>query len=370
GVFFSSCEKDDMNEEELMEKIQETDFNISVYDRTDMPIGGAQVKLTNNGEVLTAETDSSGVASFTDVSVGEAKLIITQEGYFEYDEQITVETSGREASANHTAFLYSEDEAARIAGNVKLQTDLTTDSAEHPEGVTITAFDDNDTPIAKTKTKANGDFELLIPTDASGRYVWIKFPDLEYDQTIAVRENDTVVKKTAVGTVFKPYPKYGETDKVESTSNIKAEIDPPNNLDETSYSRQAYIKSLTVESGLVTDVEIGYPGRGYADWGTHDIYITSGTLPEANITVEGTNDTNPYYYPLNPGTVQINDPGANYPEHEPNQNVYTQPPKGFIWDDGAWFKWARLNNTELVTAGDIYRIDANYGTGTDRGNIQ
>jgi hypothetical protein len=375
GLLFSSCEKEGMNEAELMKKIGETDFTIVVRDnKSDRPIDGAQLKLTSNGEVLTAETDSSGRAVLTEVSTGKASLHITREGYFDHEEQITINTTGREASVGYTASLFSKDDAARIVGNVKFQTNLTTDSAEHPEGIVIKAFDNDDAPIAETKTKANGDFELLIPTDRDGRNVWIKFPDLEYDQKIAVRKNDsTVVEKTAVGTIFKPYPEYGETDKVKSTSNIDVEIDIPDDTRIEEYARQAYIKSLTVESGSVTDVKIGYPGRGYDKWYTYHVVISSDSVSqwdEAVVEVDGTYDSYPYFRPLNPSTVQINDPGNNYPEHDPNDNVYTQPPKGFIWGDDYHYSNARVNNLNKVKAGEVYRIDANYGTGTERGEIQ
>lgn len=375
GLLFSSCEKDRMNEAELMKKIGETDFTIVVRDNESYrPIDGAQIKLTNKGEVLTAETDSSGRAVLTDVSIGKASLHIAREGYFDNEEQITINTTGREASVGYTASLFSKDDAAKIVGNVKFQTDLTTDSAEHPEGVVIKAFGNDNAPIAETKTEADGDFELLIPTDREGREVWVKFPDLEYDQKIAVRKNDsTVVEKTVVGTIFKPYPEYGETDKVESTSNIKAEIDPPGNAWNDFYSRQAYIKSLTVESGSVTDVKIGYTGRGYVNWSTYYIDISSEFVfpgDEAEVVVVGTDDNEPYYEPLDPNKVFIYDNGTNYPVHKPNDNVYTQPPKGFIWQDNYDYYNARLKDPKNVKAGEVYRIDANYGTGTDRGEIQ
>ena len=371
GLLLSSCEKDDMNEDELLKKIQKTDLSISVVESsTSKSVGGAQVRITDNGEVLTAETNSSGMVVFSNVSVGESKLHIAKEGYFEYDEKITIETSGREASAGYIASLYSKDESARIIGNVKIQTDLTTDSAEHPEGITITALDTDDVPLATGKTNANGDFDFLVPTDASGKYIWIKFPELEYDQKIAVRLNDTtVVEKTAVGTVFKPYPEYGETEQIESTSNIQVEITNPTFIN-TNHSKKAYIKSLSVESGSVTDVEIGFTGRGY--YGSYNyfvnIYASSGS--GANIRVYGTYNYYPYYYPLDPSSVQISNPGMNYPEHKPNQNVYTQPPSGFIWGENEYYYYSRLNSNKRVRAGEIYRINANYGTGTTIGDIQ
>ena len=96
GLLFSSCEKDRMNEAELMKKIGETDFTIVVRDNESYrPIDGAQIKLTNKGEVLTAETDSSGRAVLTDVSIGKASLHIAREGYFDNEEQITINTTGR-----------------------------------------------------------------------------------------------------------------------------------------------------------------------------------------------------------------------------------------------------------------------------------
>lgn len=374
GLLFSSCEKEGMNEAELMKKIGETDFSIVVRDNaSERPIDGAQIKLTNKGEVLTAETDSSGRAVLTDVSTGKASLHIAREEYFDHKEQITINTTGREASVGYTASLFSKDDAARIVGNVKLQTDLTTDSAEHPEGITIKAFDNDNAPVAETKTEEDGDFELLIPTDREGREVWVKFPDLEYDQKIAVRKDDsTVVEKTAIGTIFKPYPEYGETDEVESTSNISVEIDPPDDTWQEEYARQAYVKSLTVSSGSVIGVEIGYLGRGYSTWYNYSIDISAGSVSpwdEADVMVEGTYDYRPYFRPLNPASVQINNPGNNYPEHKPNENVYTQPPKGFIWQNNYYYQNARLNTTNKIEAGEVYHIDANYGTGTDRGEI-
>ncbi|MGM0582981.1 MAG: hypothetical protein ACQETL_20055, partial [Bacteroidota bacterium] len=97
-------------------------------------------------------------------------------------------------------------------------------------------------------------------------------------------------------------------------------------------------------------------------------YASSGS--GANIDVNGTWDTSPYYYPLNPGSVQIINPGANYPEHKPNQNVYTQPPLGFVWSDDLYYTSSRLTNSKRVYAGEVYRINANYGTGTIIGDIQ
>jgi len=374
SLFISSCEEEGMTEKELREKIKETDFMVEVQGGgvTEI-VRGAEVKLEQSGEILSAKTDSSGIVTFPEVDMGKAILSIQKEGYFEFNRQINLETNDREATATYIAKLYSREDAARIKGNVKIQKDLTTDSAEHPVGIKISAINEDEI-ISTTRTDQEGRFDLYIPTSDDGRKVRIKFPDLEYDQKIAVRKNDsTVVEKTAVGTIFNPYPEYGETDKVESTSNIGVEIVPPVNAWVEEYARQAYIKSLTVSSGSVTGVEIGYPGRGYEKGYTYHVVISSDSVSqwnEAEVEVEGTDDLNPYYTPLNPATVQINDPGNNYPEHKPNENVYTQPPKGFIWEDDYHVGNARLNNPNKLKAGEIYRIDANYGTGTERGDIQ
>jgi hypothetical protein len=358
-----------MTEEELMKKTEETNLNLIVREYTsDRSVGGAQVTLTQGGEMLTAETDTTGVASISDVSIGSAILKIKKEGYFKYQEQIQISTSGREASDSRVVKIYSKENSAIVRGDVKIQTDLTTDSAEHPAGINITAME-GDEPVASTTTNEKGEFELRIPADNYGKYIWIKFPDLEYNQKIAVRENDsTVVEKTAYGTIFKPYPEYQETEKIESTSNIKAEIDPPDPWHGPTYKRQAYIKSLTVESGSVTGIEIGYLGRAYE--GSNDIRVYSESVDEAVITVIETDDHHPYFEPLDPSSLTILNGGTNYPEHKPNENVYTQPPKGFIWGENYWYRDARLNDPKNVEAGDIYTIHANYGTGTILGEIR
>jgi hypothetical protein len=367
GLFFYSCEKEGLDEKELLKMVNKTDLNLIVMDsQTSRSIGGAEVKLTSGGEVMTTQTDSSGAASLKNVLIGEATLHITKKGYFNYHDQITVQTYGRVGFFGYTAELFSKENTARIAGNVKIQIDLTTDETEHPVGIIISAIESN-TVVASTKTDSNGDFDLHVPVGSLGRYVWIKFPDIEYDQKIAVRlDNTTVVERTAIGTIFKPYE---EAQQVENTSNIKAEIEGPAYI--SSYSSQAYIKSLTVASGSIVNVELGYPGRGYPSWyGPYNINIYADSGAGANLRVNGNNSYYPYYYPLDPNTVQIINGGINYPTHVPNENVYTQSPKGFIWGDNYYYSYSRLEHSNRIYPGDIYRINANYGTGTITGDIK
>jgi hypothetical protein len=367
GLFFNSCEKEGLDEKELLNMINKTDLNLMVMEsQTYRTVGGADVKLTIGGEVLTTQTDTSGLAILRDVSFGEATLHITKNGFFDYHDQIEIETDGREGSDSRTVELFSKENSARFSGNVKIQTDLTTDDAEHPVGIKIVAIE-SDKVVASARTDNNGDFDLYVPVGSSGTNVWIRFPDLEYDQKIAIRLNDTtVVERTAVGTIFRPYE---EAQNIESTSNINVEVEDP--AYGGSYSRHAYIKSLTVVSGSITDVELGFPGRGYSSWyEPYDINIYASSGSGANIQLNGSNDYYPYYYPLNPNSIQIISGGINYPEHIPNENVYTQTPTGFIWGDNYPYYNARLNDSEWVYPGEIFRVDANYGTGTITGDIQ
>ena len=367
GLLFYSCEKEGLDEQELLNIINKTDLNLMVMEsQTYRTVGGADVKLTIGGEVLTTQTDSSGVAILRKVSFGEATLHITKNGFFDYHDQIEIETSGREGSDSRTVELFSRENTARVIGNVKIQTDLTTDDVEHPVGIKIAAIE-SDKVIATAKTDNNGDFDLHVPLGSSGRSVWIKFPDLEYNQKIAVRLDDTtVVEKTAIGTIFRPYE---EAQEIESTSNFDVEIEGP--AYGGSYSKQAYVKSLTVVSGSITDVELGFSGRGYPSWyGPYDINIFASSGSGANIRVNGNNDNYPYYYPLDPITMQIINGGINYPVHIPNENVYTQSPKGFVWGDNYPYYNAMLNDSDWIYPGELFRINANYGTGTITGDIQ
>lgn len=360
GVVFTSCEKDGLTEEEVLNMAQKTTFAVNVKEEgTNLPLAGVDVTISASSNVYASVSDEFGVAYFENIEQGDVIIALKKEGYFNLTQEAEVFSNGRLAGDNITMNMYAEEMAAVVKGSVRIQTDLTTTAFEHPEGIEIYAKYNN-TTIASAKTDAEGNYSLLIPTTANGRYITIHFPDLVFDQKIAVREESDVVMKMAKGTIFRPYDRAMA---LPSTANILATVASPN----YSNGRQAYVESLTVESGVITGVELGDIGYGYSIY--PDIYINSlDGGSGANIEVDYDYNGSycyPEYYRLDPNEIYIYNGGTGYPDYEPNVNVSTMHPSGFKWNLCDY-----LNETERVESGDVYLIDVNYGTGTELGEIQ
>ncbi|WP_221418016.1 hypothetical protein, partial [Fulvivirga kasyanovii] len=360
SITFTSCEKDGLTEEEILNLAQATSFTVEVTEQgSGKSISGVEVSVLTGGVTYSLVTDEFGVAVFENIEQGQAVVNLKKEGYFESSFETKIEAEGR-ASGDVASFsLYSLEDAVLIKGNVKIQIDLTTDAYEHPEGITIAAVSGN-TILASAVVDSDGNYSMLIPASVDGRSVTLMFPDVLYDQKIAVREDGDIVMKTAKGTIFRPYDK---AEALPSTANILATIAGPN----YTSGRQAYVESLTVESGVITGVELGDIGYGYSIYPA--IYINSlNGGSGANIQVDY--DYNGSYcsaerYRLDPDDIYIYSGGSGYPDYEPNVNVSTMHPSGFKWSNCDY-----LNETETIKSGDVYIIDVNYGTGTELGEIQ
>ncbi|MDA3954789.1 MAG: hypothetical protein PF485_14165 [Bacteroidales bacterium] len=373
GLFILGCTEEGLNEMDLMELSQKSSLSIKIQDeRTEIPIYGATVTIVASGEALELDTDSSGLVYFNDLSDQEdVRINISKEGYFLYNGAFDIYTDDRSTGEYMVFELNSTDDAAHIYGTVSLQIDLTTPESEHPEGITINAMDNNNKILASTTTNSEGYYSISFPVKEYGTSVKMNFPTLQYNQTLKVRDtSNTVVTTTANGTVFNPY-KPAEV--IPNTSNVIATIEQPwysvgNEL------WNASVKYLTIETGVITGLEFGYLGQGYYPWTNFSIFITSlEGGGGANITFNGEN-TSSYaipYWPVDESSLNINSGGSGYPEHEPNENVYTISPSGFVWPN-TYYYWSSYfvnERSKTFVPGEAYNMNVDYGTGTIIGDI-
>lgn len=369
-LFFSACEKDGITEKELLEKLSESSLSIKISNSgTNEPISDAFVSIAASGKILTDTSDEKGFVFFEGLEQqSNAKLIVSKEGYWVYDNEINLEFSSRAAGEHVEIFLNDKDKATTIKGKVTIQTDLTTLDPEHPVGITIKALNQSREILAIAKTNNKGEYELKFPI-GYGQYVYVEFPTLQYDQKLKVRDtSNTVVSTTANGTIFDP-TKAAEP--VPNTSNIIATVERPNSTVSGGNYYTASVKSLTVKGGVITDVIFGYLGQGYSS--TKAIIINSlDGGSGANIRCSGKYNGyyNEPYYALNPSSLNILSGGTGYPDYEPNENVYTISPSGFKWD-GYYYYYAYFihKTNRYFSPGELYILDMDYGTGTTRGNI-
>jgi len=370
GLFTVGCEDEGLNESDIMQVSQKASLAVQVLEHnTNRPIYGAKVTLTASGEVLTMNSDSSGMAYFSGLSEqDDARIKVVKDGYFLYSASFDIAPKYRSAGEFLEVYLNSTENAAIMKGVVYIQTDLTTEEPEHPSGIEIKALNTDKEILATALTNGDGEYELKIPV-GSGRSIYISFPTLQYDQTLKVRDtSNTVVSTTAKGTIFDPHE---VAEPVPNTSNVIATVNQPSTTVSGGNYYTASVKSLTITAGSITGIQFGYLGQGYTT--TENISITSlDGGSGANIACSGNStgsNTEPYY-PVDPGSVVINSGGTGYPVLEPNENVYTISPSGFKWEGSYYYYDYFINNkTKYFNPGEVYVQDLDYGTGTTTGDI-
>ncbi len=362
------CKEEGLSETEILQMARQSNFAVRILEQgINKPVADVEVTLFINKAIVSATTDEAGMAYFTSVEQGDVMANAQKEGYFELNQRITIHADGRAGFSERTLQLYSKEATALIAGIVEAQTDLTTEAYENPEGIIITALHAAEV-LTSAKTDDKGRYRLLIPTSPSGRRVRIKFPDFIHDQKIAIRGTGGVEIKTAKGTIFRPYEKAQE---LPNTANILATLPPPAiGGDQT---RQDYVRSLTVQAGVITGIELHETGYGYdRRWYWVSVASAEGGSG-ASIRLFGELNTTEYcrfpeYYRIDPGSLTIFSGGSGYSDYEPNQNFPTTHPTGFAWDSRGCNKLT--SSSQIIKSGETYRIDVNYGTGTVIGEIE
>ncbi len=356
----TACQQDGLSEEELQNLTQSTSLTVNaVQVGSDRPVKDASITIVFAGTVLESMTDEFGQAYFDNVSQGEALIKMSKEGYFDLIVQRQIETAGRLGGDNVSLSLYSMEDAATVKGKVKLKTDLTTDEYDYPQGVKFDLIENN-TVIASGTTDATGNFNIKVPTTANGRSFSLLVPELSYDQQLYVVEETGPVLKTAYGTIFR-HDEAAQA--LPNTSNIQATISNPN----YNNGRQAYVDSVEVLDGEITNVIIGEIGYGYS--GNFVISIDAEDGFDAYITVGGSYDPSicnyPNYYRLSNEDITIYDGGQDYPDYRSNENVTTMHPTGFDWAN-----CTRITQSFRIRTAEIIEVDLNYGTGTVTGEIR
>ncbi len=246
----ASCKKDEIPEEftivdgggdstrvntqiEILNQAGEFyNFNLKVLDGSE-PISGATVTLTSgeNGSIseVEATSDAEGNVVFQSIIVGGNIITITAEGYypisgivnFRFEEGYNYEIVENEVipiERNESMIvplfgIEMGNSLATIKGNVTIETDLTNQGREIPEGTTIRAnFNINSgvlaseglslrqltlaaqTGLGEGTVQADGSYEIRVPVAADGGLISLIVPEIRIDQRLAIngrRDDDT-----------------------------------------------------------------------------------------------------------------------------------------------------------------------------------
>lgn len=194
AIFTFSCEEE-FSEEDALNAQQSVDLAIYVVNNSAVsedPVEGARVTVSQNGETREVMTDATGAALFPEARIGGYVYKIEAENFTTLSGSSSISTSnfriGQVTARYELNSTGTPEQMATLKGVVEIESDLTNEVTEYAGGIMLNVEVDldNKTLNFQTTTNEQGEWELQVPTDASGStYLTVRFPDLEMDQTIA-----------------------------------------------------------------------------------------------------------------------------------------------------------------------------------------
>jgi len=352
---FTACE-DEFSEKDALDAQQSIDLSVFVYDGySNTGLDNASVTIIKDGNSKTSETNSMGVASFSNVKIGgNMPVEVEKEGYTPARTMANIDVDNyRQGSYTvNVPVLSLDSNTATIKGSLHIQTDLTNDSVEAPPAETkISAFVHmgNIEPVElMATTNAEGEFEFIVPSKNQGGIdLEIKYPTLTIDQTIAKNRDkgqpefpETEPSIANIPTVFNP---SGNAESVPYVRSVYATVPAP-----SGDGRRAVISNVDVNNnGEVYDIDFSDYGNGYTadsvDINVKSLFDGSGAQIRIGVSGGQLYDWNARYISL----------GSGYPSFDNANRDYQQSPSFTIW----------IND---LKSDEIRVIEGHYGSGTYR----
>ncbi len=354
---FSSCE-DDFTEKDALDAQQTIDLSVYVINNFNTSgVSEASVSIIKDGNLVTAQTNELGIATFNDVNIGGGlPVTVEKEGFTKTQRLVNVSVSNyREGQFTTTVEIYSLTEnTAIVRGKIEIETDLTNEDAELvPAGTELIALlNDNgiNTVEITTTVDENGNYEFVLPANRAGLNYQINYPTLTIDQTIAKNRNEgeeefpaTLPEITTISTVFNP---RGSAVSVPSVPSIFATVPAPVEADGIQGIVQIDFNDIDADGGI-NDLERVVTGTGYSPSSNVPVTITS-LFEGTGVNVVWPTDANGSFF----FSEDIIDSGAGYPDFSNANRRSAQSPG--------------LSTSLNVQTGEILIRDGNYGTGTSR----
>ncbi len=354
---FSSCE-DDFTEKDALDAQQTIDLSVYVMNNFNTSgVSEASVSIIKDGNLVTAQTNELGIATFNDVKIGGGlPVTVEKEGFTKTQRLVNVSVSNfREGQFTTTVEIYSLTEnTATVRGKIEIETDLTNEDSELVAAGTeiVALLNDNgiNTVEITTTVDENGNYEFVLPANRAGLNYQINYPTLTIDQTIAKNRNEgeeefpaTIPEITTISTVFNP---RGSAVSVPNVAPVFATLPVPTAAD--GRRGLIFIDGLDSDGGI-SDLDVIVNGTGYTP--NTNIPVTITTL------FGGSGDNIVWPTDANgnlqaEGNEEIISAGSGFPDFSNANRRSAQSPS--------------LSTSLNVQTGEILVRDGNYGTGTSR----
>ena len=279
GVFFTSCNKDQLSQEDIIKQQQVIDFVVRVYDGSTAvqePLDSAVVTIINGGEKMEAVTGDDGIAIFEEISIGDnVPVIVTKTNYTSIYTTHNINSNDyRQTVENVSLPLYSfaSGEFVTVRGRLTAELDVTNRDPEPvPQGTMVKARQNGLPYESNTRfidsTDADGYYEIRVPTREGNTHddIEITFIDFTADQTIALEDDDNeghyaVVQRPVL---YRYNSNTGYANEIVSVASVWATIESPV---ATSLGSGLEITPVIQPTALsMSELQILNRGSGYDD---------------------------------------------------------------------------------------------------------
>lgn len=355
---FTSCE-DDFTEKDALDKQQTIDLSVYVIDNfSTAGVSEATVSIIKDGNLVTAQTNDLGVATFSNVKIGGGlPVTIEKEGFASTKSLVNVNAANyRVGQITTTMEIFSLTEnTATVRGMLEIETDLTNEDPETvPEGTEITAIYNSGSNFRveiSTTIDAEGNYELNLPANRSGISYELTYPTLTLDQVIAKNRNEgedafpaTFPSIETIETVFRP---RGSAINVPSNVPSIYVIVPEPEIE--GGIRGRYNSISVNEDGVITGFSYSTRGSGYEANSDIELEIVSLFGGSGANTTQSTDASGNFTFL---SSVNVINGGSGYPDFNVANRTGRINPS--------------LSNSVNVQSGEIIILDGSYGTGTSR----
>jgi hypothetical protein len=309
---FSACEKDELTEQEAIQLINDLDdqeflmqdsvanavvFTVTIVDATTdvnlkstQGLAGLNVTASQEGDVLMATTNETGMVVFDNLRLGSVALNIQGENYTTVDLVAGINQNGY-YSVIVPVLSTTDANKGTIKGSVTMQSDLTDYDKEPAAGVKIFALlDPNCTFVNNltttqginqvvysdlvdtTFTGIDGSYTLKLPADAYGSIEYeIYVEDFVYNQTLfmnTVNEQNVVGEGFTAQTIATTFSSNITTPStIDNVDGVYATLSAP-----AAKFTQAQAVANIINNNSIVSVNVTKNGSGYYN-GTYTLPV-------------------------------------------------------------------------------------------------
>lgn len=367
---FYSCQ--DFSEEDALKAQQLIDLLIVVDSdiKQDRPlVEGAEVTITQFGETRTQVTDEFGTAAFPGAKVGSFSYKVKKDGYYAFSGTSQNSVTNIRQSQMTTRVTLSPilgETFATLRGHVIIESDLTNSEPEPAEGAKVDLIYSraSGTQVSTATVDANGDYSIDIPvSETEPLYVSVFFGAVELDQKIAIRKfsNEIGSLTDPTNTVFPRVESITTLFQMSAATllnnNVPTNVPSvygvaPNPQGNISDDRKAIISGVSVNSkGEVIGLSFSDGGKYEGDLDkkvtVSIVSLVGGTGASVEFDLTNHSSLSAAYGAGDYTLIK----GSGYPNYTLNRTGT---------------RYASGNTGLYVSAGQVYVINGDYGSGVFR----